>query len=187
MTDSDETLALRARSGDREAFDSLVGRHKSVLYGYCRRYAGDADDAVDILQDAFVAAWMGLSRYDARRPFAAWLRTITLNKCRDFGRRRSVRRLFLARFEREQAPPTAPLQADTPADPQNERLDRLEREIATLPSAYKEALLLTTFGGLSQQQAACELGISVKAIEMRIYRARRQLAVRLEMQANQPS
>jgi RNA polymerase sigma factor (sigma-70 family) len=180
VTDSDETLALRARGGDREAFDSLVHRHKGALYGYCRRYVGDADDAVDILQDAFVAAWMGLSRYDARRPFAAWLRAITLNKCRDFGRRRSVRRLFLARFEREQAPLTARLQADTPPDPQDERLDRLEREIAALAPAYKEALLLTTFGGLSQQQAACELGISVKAIGMRIYRAKRELAGRMK-------
>jgi len=84
-----------------------------------------------------------LSRYDVRRPFAAWLRTITLNKCRDFGRRRSACRLFLARFEREQAPLTERIQADTPPDPQGKRLDRLEREIAALAPTYKEALLLT--------------------------------------------
>jgi len=147
VTDSDETLALRARGGDREAFDSLVRRHRA-------------------------------------RPFAAWLRTITLNKCRDFGRRRSVRRLFLARFEREQAPLTARLQADMPPDLQGERLDHLECEIAALPSVYKEALLLTVFGDLSRQQAAYELGISVKAIEMRIYRARQRLAARVEIQAD---
>ncbi|WP_205880441.1 RNA polymerase sigma factor [Lichenicoccus roseus] len=176
MKDSDEALAALARTGDRQAFEVLVRRYKEPLYRFCRRYVGNADDASDVLQDAFVAAWMGLQRYDERRSFAAWLQRITLNKCRDFGRRGLVRRLFLTRFEREQPAEAASAQAAATADPNTERLARLEREVAALPPAYKEALLLTTFSGKSHLDAAKQLGISVKAVEMRIYRAKQRLA-----------
>ncbi|QKE89207.1 RNA polymerase sigma factor [Lichenicola cladoniae] len=175
MNESDEALAGQARTGNRQAFEVLVQRHKEPLYRFCRRYIGNADDASDVLQDAFVAAWMGLQRYDERRPFAAWLQRITLNKCRDFGRRGLVRRLFLARFEREQPTEAALTEDGATFDPHTERLARLDREIAALPPAYKEALLLTTLGGMSHLEAAEQLGISVKAVEMRIYRAKQRL------------
>lgn len=179
MSDDDEVLAGRARTGDRQAFEVLVRRHKEPLYRFCRRYVGNADDASDVLQDAFVAAWIGLQRYDERRPFAAWLQRITLNKCRDFGRRGLVRRLFLARFEWEQPAEAASAQAAATSDPGTEHLARLDREIAALPPAYKEALLLTTLGGMSHLEAAEQLGVSVKAMEMRIYRAKQRLAERI--------
>ena len=179
MSDSDEALAGQAKRGNRKAFEVLVSRHKEPLYRFCRRYVGDADDAVDVLQDAFVAAWMGLPRYDERRPFAAWLQRITLNKCRDFGRRGLVRRLFLARFEREQLPEAASAQAAATSDPHTERLARLDREIAALPPAYKEALLLTTLGGMGHRDAAAQLGISTKAVEMRVHRAKQRLTERM--------
>lgn len=179
MTEPEDILAARAKAGDQQAFEALVRLHKGSLYGFCRRYVGDRDDAYDVVQDAFASAWTSLGRYDSRRPFGAWLRTIALNKCRDFGRRRSVRRLFLSAFEREEAQRTPPFGYTAPTDLQQERLDRLDREIASLPPAYKEALLMTTLGGLSQQEAAATLGVSVKALEMRVYRAKRQLAARL--------
>lgn len=180
MKESDESLAARAKAGDRQAFEVLVRRHKAGLYGFCRRYVGDADEAYDLVQDAFASAWTGLPRYDDRRPFGAWLRTIALNKCRDFSRRRSVRRLFLAAFAREQAPSFAKSEREA-AETTEARLNDLNREIARLPTAYKEALLLTALGGLSQQDAATELGVSVKSIEMRVYRAKRKLALRLDL------
>lgn len=179
MTATEESLATQAKAGDRQAFEALVRLHKGPLYGFCRRYVGDADDAYDVVQDAFAAAWTALGRYDPRRPFGAWLRTIALNKCRDFGRRRTVRRLFLSAFEREEAHRSDPFGADVAGDGQRDRLERLDREIAALPPAYKEALLLTTLGDLSQQDAAATLGVSVKALEMRVYRAKRLLAARL--------
>lgn len=180
MSDSDDILAGRAKSGNRQAFEILIRRHKEPLYRLCRRYVGNADDAADVLQDAFVSAWMGLPRYDERRPFAPWLQRITLNKCRDFGRRRSVRQLFLARFEREQPKEAALVPATVTLDPHADRLSRLDREVASLPPAYKEALLLTTLGGLSHMEAAEQLGLSVKAVEMRIYRAKQRLTERMK-------
>ena len=180
MTLSDEALAADAKAGDRAAFGALVRRHKTAIHGLCRRYLGDADDAYDVLQDAFAAAWLGLARYDPSRAFGPWLRTIALNKCRDFGRRRSVRRMLLSAFRREPAPANAPLETDEAAETDDRRLARLDKEIAALPSAYKEVLILTALSGLSHKQAAQELGLSTKAVEMRVSRAKKRLAERMK-------
>jgi RNA polymerase sigma factor (sigma-70 family) len=175
---SDEFLATRAKAGDRAAFDVLVRRHKEGLYGFVRRYLGSADEGYDVLQEAFVSAWLGLRRYDPERPFLPWLRTIVLHKCRDFGRRQAVRRLFLRAFARETAgeQTTAHLERDREAEAElAERLRRLDRAIADLPAYYKEALLLTTASGLSHKEAAEMLKTTPKAVEMRLARARSRL------------
>ena len=169
--ETDEVLAARAARGDRAAFEGLVRRHKSSLYRFTRRYVGDADDAYDVVQDSFVAAWQALGRFDPRRPFAIWLRAIALNKCRDLGRRARTRRLFLRAFA------VAPIDraSSPPEDPSEDREVRLDRAIASLPVTYKEPLLLTTVGGLSHHEVGQVLGVSPKAVEMRLRRARRKL------------
>ncbi len=170
--DSDEILAQRAvLAGDRAAFDVLISRHKQALFRFIRRYVGNNDDAYDLLQDAFLSAWTNLRRYDRRRPLLPWLRTIALNKCRDFSRRRTVRRLFLGRLAAEGFPD----QSSTETDPVDDRLNQLDRAIADLAPFYKEPLLLTTVSGLSHIEAAALLKTSPKAIEMRIYRAKRKI------------
>ncbi len=174
----DEALAASAKSGDRAAFEELVRRHKDELYRFIRRYVGQADDAYDVLQNSLVAAWRGLSRYDPDRPFAPWLRTIALNKCRDYGRRQTVRNLFAQAFTAhlktiEGADPSAAPSEDV--ERENDRLHRLDIAIAQLPAFYKEPLLLTTVSGLSHDEAAALLKTTAKAIEMRLYRARRKL------------
>lgn len=181
MTDAkqeaaDEALAALAAAGDRAAFEMLVRRYKEPLYRFVRRYVGQADDAYDVLQDSFVSAWTALYRYDPKRPFAPWLRRIALNKCRDFGRRRAVRRMLLHLVAAE-APQLAATETET-ADEEaqaSERLRRLDRAVAELPSRYKEPLLLTAIEGLSHDAAAEILGISAKAVEMRVYRGRQRL------------
>lgn len=177
---SDEALALRAQQGDRQAFNELLSRHKHVLYRVVRRYVGDADDAYDILQDTLISAWEALHRYDAKRPFLAWVRVIALNKCRDFSRRRRFRRLILEAFAAEPAAATEtalPEQADAQALAAQEdlRLQRLAEAIAELPKRYKEPLVLTTAGGLTQEATATLLKTTTKAIEMRLRRARSKL------------
>lgn len=173
----DAALAARAAGGDERAFTVLVTRHKAGLYRFARRYVGNSEDAYDIVQQSFVAAWRALARYDPRRPFGPWLHVIALNKCRDHERREKVRRVLLI-SEWVTA-------ADNVADPAagaEERwiaeagLSALDRAIAALPRALKEALILTAFEGLSQADAGVRLGISTKAIETRVARARRKLS-----------
>lgn len=177
VTPDDSLLAERAASGDRAAFEVLVRRYKQPLYRFVRGYAGDADDAYDILQDSFVAAWMSLSRYDPGRPFAPWLRMIALNKCRDFARRKTVRRVFLRMLALDASDEAQPqIDAAQEEIQASARLARLERAIAELPATYKEPLLLTTIEGLSQEEVAVTLKTTRKAIEMRLYRARHRLS-----------
>lgn len=178
---SDEGLAARAAGGDRVAFDCLVRRYKESLYRFVRRYMGDADDAYDVLQDGFISAWMALHRYDPKRPFAPWLHTIMLNKCRDFGRRRVVRRAILRLMAADAREPIVPQPDAGEADQViAARLRRLDKAVSSLPLFYKEPLLLTTVEGMSQEEAAKVLKTTRKAIEMRLYRARRKLAAELE-------
>ena len=180
-TDTDEQVAAAAKGGNREAFEVLVRRHKAGIYRFARRYVGQGDDAYDILQNCFVSAWTGLARYDPGRPFLPWLRVIALNKCRDFARRQKVRRLILKAFAAEvQAREiAAPSEERNELVAEAERLSRLDKAIAELPPFYKEPLLLTTVSGLSHIEAAEELKTTPKAIEMRLYRARKKILMDL--------
>lgn len=183
MTGSDEAddaaLVGATLGGEDRAFTLLMRRHKAGLYTFARRYVGEADAAHEVVQETFVSAWKALGRYDSRRPFGVWLRAIALNKCRDRGRRQAVRRIVLG--ERDAGSAEAQRQADPTPNAEAallaaQRRQALERAIAGLPAKLKEPLLLTYFEDLSQQQAAEVLGISVKAVETRVYRARQKLA-----------
>lgn len=187
--EADARLARAAQTGDRRAFEELVGRHKTGTYRLVRRYVGDADEAYDVVQDTFVAAWLALPRFNPAQPFSPWLRAIALNKCRDYGRRARVRLRMLALFARD---PTASgmlgiLGSEQSTSPSTEkRLQQLDHAIAGLPAKYKEPLLLTLVSGLSQREAAQELGLTEKAVEMRVRRAKRQLAAAVAIHSTAP-
>jgi len=178
----DNELARRAASGDDAAFTQLVNRHKEGLYRLLRRYTGNPEDAYEATHEAFIAAWKSLGRYNADLPFRPWLRTIAINKVRDLGRRSLVRRLLfgtrtLEDHEALNVADAGPTAEDSLAAEQSRR--RLDRAIAALPANLKQPLLLTAFEGFSQEEAAQALGISVKAVETRVYRARHLLSERL--------
>jgi RNA polymerase sigma factor (sigma-70 family) len=181
-SESDAELVRRARVGEQRAFSLLMTRHKHWLYRFVRRYVGDSEEAYDVLQDAFVAAMSNLVRYDDQRPFEAWLRRIALNKCRDRARREAVRRAFgLSRRgpeETEAVADSAAIADQTLAT--DHAMKALERAIASLPAALKEPLVLTVLEGLSHKDAGVLLQLSAKAVEVRVYRAKKQLAETLD-------
>lgn len=175
----DADLVARALKGEDVAFTQLMRRHKADLFRFARRYTGDPDAALDVVQDSFVSAWKALGRYDERYPFGVWLRAIALNKCRDRSRRLLLRRLVLGQAdpegrEAQSRPDPAPDAEATLIDRQ--RRAALDRALAALPAGLKEPLILTVFDGYSQQEAGAMLGLSAKAVEVRVYRARRRLA-----------
>lgn len=182
-TERDADLAIKARNGDKRAFTLLMQHTKQPLYRFVRRYIANDDDAYDIVQESYIAAWSALKSYDERRSFAGWLRAIALNKCRDFGRRNAVRARLRALFSfllpTEEPPP------GTEVARRDDKLRRLDAAIAALPGFYKEPLLLTAISGLSQKEAAQQLNTTVKAIEMRVRRARQKLQQELS-QDEQP-
>jgi RNA polymerase sigma factor (sigma-70 family) len=175
---SDAALASRAADGDERAFAELVRRHKEPLYRLLRRYVGNPDEAYEATHEAFIAAWVAIRRYDTKRPFLAWLRTIAINKARDRGRRMAFRRLLFGAGRLEDGAAFAEPDPGTLADEaviERQDMALLDRAIARLPAALKDALLLTAFDGWSQQEAGEILGVSAKAIETRVYRARKTL------------
>ncbi|PWG01978.1 RNA polymerase sigma factor [Sphingosinicella humi] len=173
---SDGELAALTLVGRQDAFAEIMRRHREPIYRLIRGYTGDPEESVDLVQDCFTSAFKALDRYDQARPFRAWLSRIAINKCRDWARRRAVRRLLLSSSSASQAAdvpdPTPP--ADEAAGDRQE-LERLWQAIADLPRTLKEPLILRTIEGLSQAEAAIVLRISEKAIETRLYRARQKL------------
>ena len=181
--DDEARLAVQAASGDTRAFSILMRRHKDGIYRFCRRYVGDADDAYDLTQQTFVSAWSALGRYDPNRAFTTWLRAIALNKCRDHGRRTTVRRLI---FGTRPSAETALIEvaSDAPSAETQvqdvQALQALDRALSTLPDALKTPLILTALDGLSTAEAAAVMGVSPKAVETRLYRARKALGAQME-------
>jgi RNA polymerase sigma factor (sigma-70 family) len=91
---SDAELVALALGNRQTAYRELLGRYREPVFRLIRANIGDADEALDITQEVFVSAFAALKRYDAGRPFLAWLKRIALNKCRDWARRRKVRSFF---------------------------------------------------------------------------------------------
>jgi RNA polymerase sigma-70 factor (ECF subfamily) len=179
---SDQDLTARAVKGDQAAFATLMQRHKGWLFRFVRRYVGEAEEAYDVVQESFASAWIALSRYDPHRPFDVWLRRIALNKCRDRARKAAVRRVLFGVAGAPESRPESPDPAVGPdaAAASRRALARLEAAIATLPRGLKEPLVLTALEGLSHKEAGDVLGMNAKAVETRVYRARKQLAQLLE-------
>lgn len=155
---------------------------KADLHRFITRYVGDPDEALDLTQETYAAAWLAIRRYDPRRPFGAWLRTIALNKCRDWGRRRRVRRVVrgvmgLDAPEARTVGDGMPTAEDRVDD--RRRLQRLEAALRDLPHGQRAPLLLAVLEGRSHAEIGQILSLSSKAVELRIARARKALADRL--------
>ena len=173
----DGALAVRALAGQQAAYRALMERHRDAIWRLAKGHVGDPDEALDITQETFVAAFAALARYDPSRPFRIWIARIALNKCRDWGRRRTVRRFFAFAKPIDDALDLADSRA-TPEETlrSQHELSRIHTAIAALPATLKEVLLLRTIETMSQAETAQLLAISEKAVETRLYRARAKLA-----------
>ena len=177
---SDGELAALARAGRQAAYGELMNRHREAVYRLARGHTGDSDAALDLTQQSFVAAFSALGSYDGARPFRYWISRIAINKCRDWARRRAVRRFLAFALPIDEAHDVADQAASAEtllAD--REELHRTMAAIASLPASLKDALVLRTIEGMSQAEAAVVLGVSEKAVETRVYRARAKLEEKL--------
>lgn len=172
------TLSIARRDA---AFAEIVRRHRDALYRLALASLADPDDALDAVQETFVAAHRALSRFDPARPMRPWLARITINRCRDRLRRRKVRRILMpfgsgdnpVDLVADDAPGHDVVAAD------RQELTRTMRAISDLPAAIREPIVLRTIEGLSQAETAEALGISEKAVETRLRRARDRLRLAL--------
>jgi len=174
---TDGELAALALAGRQAAYRVLMDRHRGAAFRLARHQCGNDDAALDVTQASFIAAFAALGRYDGSRPFAHWLARIVINKSRDWARRRKVRQFFSFALPLEHAREVAETMPDAQRQAAGrEELARTMEAIADLPARLKEALVLRTIEGLSQAEAADVLGVSEKAVETRLYRARTRLS-----------
>lgn len=173
---SDGELAALALGGQERAYREFLRRYREPVYRLVRGTIRDSEEALDVTQESFVAAFAALKRYDSERPFKLWISRIALNKCRDWARRRAVRSFFA----RAQPIEDAFDLASDGASPETEAVDRAELRrvsaaIGDLPFKLREALILRAIEGMSQAEAAEALGVTEKTVETRLYRARARL------------
>jgi len=178
---ADGELAALSIARRDTAFAEIVRRHRDALYRLALASLADPDDALDAVQETFVAAYGALRRFDPARPMRPWLARITLNRCRDRLRRRKVRRILLPFGSADN--PVDLVADDAPGHDivaaDRQELARTMRAISALPAAIREPIVLRTVEGLSQAETAEALGISEKAVETRLRRARDKLRLAL--------
>lgn len=183
---SDSELVAGTAAGDSRAFETLMRRYRGPLYRFILRYCGNRADAEDLLQELFISVYRHAANYDARFKVATWLYSIALNVCRDHHRRRRLRRwLSLDQWSGTGTQEHAP--QESVADPvdveasviSRDELAALARVIADLPHKWRTVLVLAAIEQRSHAECAEILGVSPKAVETRLARARRALRVRL--------
>jgi RNA polymerase sigma-70 factor, ECF subfamily len=172
--DSEWELIRRCRQGGAAAFEPLVRTHEGPSLGYATALLGDADEAADAVQDAFIQAYRALDRLRPGSAFGPWFRTILRNTCLD--RLRAPRRRSRAPLE------SARVDAIAWSEPIGG--DRIERDqlagqirsaLALLSDEHRGVLLLREVEGLSYAEIAQTLDIAPGTVASRLNHARAAL------------
>ncbi|HXB56668.1 MAG TPA: sigma-70 family RNA polymerase sigma factor [Vicinamibacteria bacterium] len=183
--EEEDLEAIRAvLSGDDEAFRPLVDKYSRSIFNLAYRMTGNAADAEDMAQEAFLQAFARLGDFRVGSRFHPWLYTIALNLCRSHLRRRSLPRWLASPREREEEGREPELSERSP-DPEQAFLAReaeegLQTAVASLPVKYREVFVLRQSQELSYEEIAALLGLPLGTVEVRLFRARRLLLKSLE-------
>jgi RNA polymerase sigma-70 factor, ECF subfamily len=172
----DQALLALIQEGSHHAFAELVQRHSERFYRLAYRHVQNRETAEDIVQDAFLRLWENPANWQPARnsKFTTWFYRIVVNLCFD--------------WQKKKRP--VPLDEDMPLVDQRETADQamirsqeqrlLEKEIATLPERQRVALNLCFDEGLSNGEAADAMGVSLKALQSLVMRAKTTLKERMK-------
>lgn len=171
---SDDACVKAALAGDSAAFVTLVDRHSPACLRYARRMLGSREDAEDATQEAMVRVHRALARYDGRTSFRTWLMSILVNRCRTALVQRHHRTLRVVLDEAALDRAAAVEESDLGLR------DAIERALARLEPAQREAFLLKHVEQLTYEEMAEATGVGVSALKMRVQRACDRLQVLLK-------
>jgi len=185
--ETDWELARRARDGDEDAYARLIARHQTPIHSFVYRSIGNEEMARDVTQEVFIRAWFALARVREQARFTTWLFQIAVNLCRDHAKSKSSRNARQTDSftqdpgdgrpeEREFA--SGDRSPDLLAE-QRETMTALEAEIQALPYELCAPFVLGAIEHQPYKEVAAVLGLTAKAVEVRIYRARRMLCENL--------
>ena len=173
MEIDDATLVERSRDGDLEAFNQIVRRYQLRVYNLAARILGDRTAAEDVAQDTFVSAYKALARFRGGS-LRAWLLRIASNQCYD--RLRSAKRRPEQSLDEAMESPGFHVPSRDPSPEQQaigrELHDHVQRAILGLPFDQRNTIMLVDVQGLSYQEAAEAMDVSMGTVKSRLSRAR---------------
>ncbi|MET0793811.1 MAG: sigma-70 family RNA polymerase sigma factor [Polyangiaceae bacterium] len=173
MPDADQQLLDRARSGQRDALEQLLGDYQARVYRFGMKMCRDPEDAKDVLQETLLSAARNVRNFRGGSSVSTWLYTIARSFC--------VKKRREGKFGPKEAATSLDSEAEQVADPSSiadETLaskqveQALEDAIGRLDPMYREVLLLRDVEGLTAPEVARVTGASVQAVKSRLHRAR---------------
>jgi RNA polymerase sigma-70 factor (ECF subfamily) len=181
LEERDRADMLRLCAGHDAALNELIERHGQRLFNYLVRSLQNEDDAADIAQEAFARVYHNRQKFDPSQRFSVWLYTIASNLVRTQYRYRT--RHPTLSLDAEQAETGRDLRETIPHDAPNpgeslqtsETADAVRKAIAALPEELRTPLMLSEYEDLSHAEIGSILNCSPKAVETRLYRARKHL------------
>lgn len=182
---TDEELAAEALAGSATAYRQLVERFQRPVLALIRRMVRDPDLAEDLAQESFVRAFQNLSSFKPERSFSSWLFKIAHNRTIDHLRLKKHQHVPLEAGDADGDQTWEVLEAPDHLSPERRVVSRrvglaMDQALGRLKPTYREALLLRFHAGLSYQDVADSLGISLANVKVLLHRARKQLMKELE-------
>jgi RNA polymerase sigma factor (sigma-70 family) len=169
---SDGDLMTRLAGGDREALAPLMERHQRRLYRLALAYLRNADDALDVVQETFVRAYVNAGRWRADREVAAWLTRIAINQSIDRYRRERYRRRFVEPLQ-DETPMVAPAAHASPerAVGAREIDERIGAAVRALPEKQRAVFLLRHREEMPLEEIGRTLGLNLGTVKSSLHRA----------------
>ena len=176
---------IRLTAGHGAALNELMERHAGKLLNYLVRCLQNEADAADATQETFVRVYQNRAKFNANKKFSTWLYAIATNLVKDRYRHRSRHPQVSLDAENETTGEnfreSVPEQKPTPSESLQgaERAEAVRKAVTELPEELRTPLILCAYEELSHAEISKILNCSAKAVETRIYRARKQLRVNL--------
>ncbi len=172
--EEDYRLIKEFNGGNEGSYSKLVYKHKDKVRNLIFLTLGDAEFVDDISQDVFISIYHKLDTFRFESKFTTWLYRITVNKCRDYLRKKKVRSIFVP-LENQEHSATTRIRIEGIDIPQLVR-----KAIHKLPDKLKIPLMLRDIDGFSYKEIAEQLNCEVGTVKSRIFRARESLKIILE-------
>ncbi len=172
----DRTLVSMVIEGDSTAFDTLFARHSEMIYSTLLKFTGNSDDVDDLMQEAFMKAYLKIGLYNPKYDFGAWIYTIARNTFVDFSRTRKSNALNPQNLSPE-IDNTAQGSSPTPEDYiiNAQQHAQIERYIAMLPEDYRQLFELRFIDEYSYDEIAEKLDMKLGTVKTRIFRVRNMM------------
>jgi RNA polymerase sigma-70 factor, ECF subfamily len=180
---SDEALFEACRPGDERPFRVLVDRHAGVVRRLALNILGDAHEAEDVAQEAFVAAWRAREGWTPEARFTTWLHRITVNKAIDrYRARRATPEPHEAITRLAEAAPAAEVENQHQALERRERALSLRNGLARLPDSQRRALTMFYFEDQDVARIARALDTTEQAVRSLLKRGKQSLRTLIQRQ-----